>query len=370
MLTAIRQAWQRFQEYQYCRSQEIRVGKGTLNLSKKEICSFFSASWHDGSTTFMHLILVILIPLFILFIGTEAIPRLIVGEDAWPGIVFMGGCIWLYCMMRQKTRYFVKGQLSKLFCKAQFRIEALPHFSEKKYFYLDYPYIVFTDRKPLFLLCTCTRFQTSRDWKKTPCMGPVLWLTEYLMVTLYLRIVWPYIFNPLQLAFLEYDRAAKRLKLRRGQKVLTIGCGSFPHHVRWKRRLGQSGHITALDLEQWVLNDSLRWEKLLEWFRSWLAVPRAVATHICGCASDIPLPDESFHVVIAIRCYLVSVEEALRVLKPGGQLLISNCGEIWELPDHDDPGIESIGGGWLITKPGQEFTESGFGENKAIPVLA
>ncbi len=153
----------------------------------------------------------------------------------------------------------------------------------------------------------------------------------------------------MQLAFLEYDETAKRIGLKSGQKVLIIGAGSVPYHIRWKKRLGPNGMITALDVDPFVLKDSERIERMIESVRGIFGKRRWVSEHIPGDAAELPFKAATFDAVIAVRCYYVSVVEALRVLKPEGKLLISNCGDIAELPKRDDPRLENTSNGWIVT---------------------
>jgi ubiquinone/menaquinone biosynthesis C-methylase UbiE len=142
--------------------------------------------------------------------------------------------------------------------------------------------------------------------------------------------------NPMMLTFLEYDRAARFLGFREGDNVLVLGAGAVPHHVRWKRRLGNTGGITALEIEPLVLRDSLRWERLIEWIRSLFCRRRWISEHIEGDATEmVDIKRDKFDYVVAIRCYAVSVGEAMRVLKPGGKLLMVSCGDISGLPRDD-----------------------------------
>jgi len=219
-----------------------------------------------------------------------------------------------------------------------------------KWIYVTPTELVFTDVRPSFLFRVSDRFPTNYSWEKPYRRDPISWFGDRVIFGgLYLRILWPYFFNPLQLAFLEYDKAAKRIGLKSGQKVLVIGAGSVPHHIRWKKRLGPNGMITALDIDPFVLKDSERIERVIERVRGIFGKRRWVSEHIPGDAAELPFEAATFDAVIAVRCYFVSVAEALRVLKPDGKLLISTCGDIAELPKRDDPRLEETFNGWIVT---------------------
>lgn len=217
-----------------------------------------------------------------------------------------------------------------------------------KYFYIRERKIVFTNVKPFFFLCNHRRWSTDLECKSFR-RNPVIRLMHYLVFsTLYLRLAWPYFFNPIQLAFREYDYASKKIELRQGQRVLVLGAGSVPHHVRWKRLLGSEGKIVALDLDKYVLKDSKKWERLIEWVRSKCGKCRWMSQYIVANSSEIPFVEDSFDVVIAIRCYSVNVREVLRVLKQGGKFIIITCGDVHFLEEVEN--LERIPKGWIVSQ--------------------
>jgi hypothetical protein len=220
-------------------------------------------------------------------------------------------------------------------------------FQGKSYFYILNGNIVFADRKPPFVLCMRARWSTNltiRDLRPNRLHEFV----QYFMETLYLRILWPYVYNPLQLAFLQYDVAATRAGLENGQKVLVLGAGSVPHHMRWKKRLGSDGHIFALDLCRYVIRDSVQIERGIEWFRSLAGKCRWTSTHMNGDSFELPFADGVLDSVIAVRCYEVDIAEAMRVLQPRGKLVIATCGDVRNF-DNSLHRRESTPSGSIIT---------------------
>ncbi|MBU4536445.1 class I SAM-dependent methyltransferase [Patescibacteria group bacterium] len=217
------------------------------------------------------------------------------------------------------------------------------------YFYLtESKEIVFTDKKPFFIFSFSGRRKTSTDWSKAKKNSVLAFMQWLIMSTLYLRFFWPYFFNPIQGAFLEYDRSAKKAGIKKNDRILVIGAGAVPHHMRWKNKIGSGGDITALDLDPYVIKNSLYMERFLEWIRSFFGKNRWVSKHICADSDKIPFKNNSFDVVIAVRCYYVNVEEALRVLKPEGKLVISTCGDVRYLDDKKQR-VKNTLSGWIIT---------------------
>ena len=77
-----------------------------------------------------------------------------------------------------------------------------------------------------------------------------------------------------------------------------------------------------------------------------------MSRYVVGDANRIKLEPGYFDYVVAIRCYTLDIRQAFKVLKPGGKVYISNCGEVSSLnkvSEHrvDDEKIS----GWLYAKP-------------------
>ena len=218
-----------------------------------------------------------------------------------------------------------------------------------RYFYIpENGKIVFTNVRPFFLLCSYTRQRADVDWRKYKNNRIRAALDWAIMSTFYLRFVWPFILSPMQLAFLSYRTAMKRVQFEQGKKVLMIGAGPLPYHVWWKKTLGPDGNIVALDIDPYVNRTSLRVEQAYEWLRSLFFKRRWVSSHVTGDAEELPFADYSFDIVVAIRCYHVNVKEGLRVLKPGGKLLVDETSQIAEL-NRETQHVEESTSWWLVT---------------------
>ncbi|MCB9798822.1 methyltransferase domain-containing protein [Candidatus Nomurabacteria bacterium] len=215
--------------------------------------------------------------------------------------------------------------------------------------------MVFTNRNPIFFLRILERFPCQCDWSKPVRKDLLTWLIicvlePLLFQQIYLRVIWPYLINPFQLAFLSYDEAAKTADLKEGERVLVLGAGAVPHHIRWKRRLSARGWIVALDDNPYVLRDSRRIEALIEWLRGLLRLQRREVTkYVRADNLTLPFPDASFDAVIAIRCYVINVDEAKRVLKPGGRLVVICCGEVRGKDLHHQAGLQVTYDGFVLT---------------------
>ena len=220
---------------------------------------------------------------------------------------------------------------------------------QRKYFYItESGKIVFTDVKPFFLLCSDVRQRADVDWgayKNNRIRAALDWA---IMSTLYLRFIWPFILSPMQLAPLAYKTAMRRVEFRQGQNVLMIGAGPLPYHVWWKGRLGVDGHIVALDIDPYVNHTSFQVERVYEWVRGLLLERRWVSAHVTGDAEELPFANDSFDIVVAIRCYHVNVGEALRTLKPGGKLLIDDNSQVAEL-DRETQQVDESTSWWIVT---------------------
>lgn len=112
------------------------------------------------------------------------------------------------------------------------------------------------------------------------------------------------------------ERLCEALELRAGQRVLDIGTGHGNSAIAAARRHCE---VTGLDINAEMLE---------------LAAKRAAVEHLAvtfeeGDAEHLPYDDASFDVVIStfgvIDVYNPrAVDEALRVLKPGGQIGLAN----------------------------------------------
>ncbi len=362
MIEKIKRGWAIFQEAAYHRSQEVHISVKEFKLSKRTIDVGRAALWMDGSIApmirwmfivpiSMLVYEVIVSETFIKIFADGAVIEALTSQGAQMLCAF----IVMIFMHTKVIGWNIRSNMVKFMNEIQNYEQIRSLLMEYKWFYLiqddncEPVEIVFTKMRPMYLLRASTRFKTNYPWGKPLRRNFFTWFIERIIGGFYLRILWPYLFNPMQLAFLEYDKAAKRVGLKSGQRVLVIGAGSVPHHIRWKKRLGPDGTITALDVDPFVLKDSKRIECVIEWARGIFSKRRLVSAHIPGDAVELPFGTATFDAVIAVRCYFVSVAEALRVLKPNGKLLISTCGDITELPKREDPRLEDTSNGWVIT---------------------
>ena len=292
------------------------------------------------------------------------------------GAVFSIVMMWFfYLVCFSLPLYAAHRRLSRLFYDigGHPRIQELSH--KYRYVYTDSDGLRFTNRAPILLLCDAPRLRVDRLIQQKPILAPLTLMSICAIMIfgnlVYMRLLWPFVFNPMQLAFLEYNKIAKKVPLREGQQVLTIGAGSVPHHMRWKRRLGATGHVTALDHIRSVINDSWRMEWVLETIRSLFGKGRRVSTHVHADSEDLPFDDEVFDVVTAVRCYSVDLDECLRVLKPGGTIALSTCGEIMELPrdQENDDRFRRTGDLIIMDKPGR-LTEKALPQPQVLASVA
>jgi len=110
--------------------------------------------------------------------------------------------------------------------------------------------------------------------------------------------------------------------IRMGNKVLDVGCGTGVLAREALRRVGQEGHVVALDLNEGMLTVAARTEPRIEWRR--------------GDAVSLPFEDASFDVVVSQFALMyfpdrvTSLREMWRTLAPGGRLAIA----AWAPIDH------------------------------------
>jgi ubiquinone/menaquinone biosynthesis C-methylase UbiE len=103
--------------------------------------------------------------------------------------------------------------------------------------------------------------------------------------------------------------------IRRGNKVLDVGCGTGVLAREAFRRVGQEGQVVGLDLNEGMLAVAARSEPQIEWR--------------LGDAASLPFEDSSFDVVVsqfALMYFpdrMASLREMWRTLAPGGRLAIA-----------------------------------------------
>jgi SAM-dependent methyltransferase len=118
------------------------------------------------------------------------------------------------------------------------------------------------------------------------------------------------------------SRVADAAGIRRGNKVLDVGCGTGVLAREALRRVGQEGQVVGLDLNEGMLAVAARSEPKIAWRR--------------GDAASLPFEDVSFGVVVsqfALMYFpdrMASLREMWRTLAPGGHLAVA----VWAPIDH------------------------------------
>ena len=114
--------------------------------------------------------------------------------------------------------------------------------------------------------------------------------------------------------------------VRTGQKVLDIAGGTGDLSLAFKKRVGSSGEVWLTDINSSML--TVGRDRLLD---------KGVITPVAQCdAEKLPFPSEYFDcvsVAFGLRNMThkdVALKEMLRVLKPGGRLLVLEFSKVWE----------------------------------------
>ena len=114
--------------------------------------------------------------------------------------------------------------------------------------------------------------------------------------------------------------------VRSSQKVLDIAGGTGDLSLAFKKRVGSSGEVWLTDINSSML--TVGRDRLLD---------KGVITPVAQCdAEKLPFPSEYFDcvsVAFGLRNMThkdVALKEMLRVLKPGGRLLVLEFSKVWE----------------------------------------
>lgn len=130
-----------------------------------------------------------------------------------------------------------------------------------------------------------------------------------------------------------FDDAIKHLNLKSDSQVLDLGCGRGALLTRIAKQLGAAGKVTGLDL--WLSRDQSHNKMSI----TQKNVDDLGLTDRVNLVTDdmtkLDFPDESFDVVTSSfaihnikneQVRIHAVKEAIRVLKPGGHLMIIDTG--------------------------------------------
>jgi arsenite methyltransferase len=166
--------------------------------------------------------------------------------------------------------------------------------------------------------------------------------------------------------FAVWEEVLDRLDLRGDERVLDLGCGRGAVLIAVARRLPR-GHATGADL--WRSVDQSGNSPRVTTAN---AVASGVAERVSLDTADmtsLPYPDDSFDLVVSSMAIhnihpapgrLTAVDEAVRVLRPGGRLVIADISAARTYAAHlDTAGITAVlrplgwrmwwGGPWLPT---------------------
>jgi SAM-dependent methyltransferase len=115
---------------------------------------------------------------------------------------------------------------------------------------------------------------------------------------------------------------ADAAEVRRGDRVLDVGCGTGVLGREALRRVGEEGQVAGVDLNKGMLAVAARTEPDITWRR--------------GDAASLPFEDASFDVVVSQFALMyfpdrvASLREMWRTLAPGGRLAVA----AWAPIDH------------------------------------
>jgi ubiquinone/menaquinone biosynthesis C-methylase UbiE len=132
--------------------------------------------------------------------------------------------------------------------------------------------------------------------------------------------------HPLRLRYLRPSRLLGQLGVLAGMSVADLGCGTGLFTVEMAERVGASGQVHAVDIQQPMLEEAQRRV-------SAAGLSERVRFHHSGLHT-LPIADNSIDVALMsavlgeVPARALALDEVRRILKPGGRLAICE-----ELPD-------------------------------------
>ena len=123
----------------------------------------------------------------------------------------------------------------------------------------------------------------------------------------------------------DYLTEAKRqtyrlMRIRRGHKVLDVGCGPGTDTIPIARRVGSNGYVVGVDLDEAMLMTAAERARQ-SGMELWMSYHQAVA-------QELPFPSDEFDACRSERLFLhlsnpsKALGEMVRVTKPGGWIVI------------------------------------------------
>jgi SAM-dependent methyltransferase len=126
--------------------------------------------------------------------------------------------------------------------------------------------------------------------------------------------------------------------VRPGEAVLDIGCGAGFDALVAARLVGPQGRVVGLDLTKAMLEKARHHQALLGLKNVFFQE---------GEAETLPFPDQEFELIISNGVFNLAlnkekaVQEAFRVLKPGGRLMLADMVLVAALPPERNKKVEN-----------------------------